>query len=75
MRKYQPLRPTLYAEEIKALLARLSCDGAVDFGGEAERIALRCGMSPTTALKDFEKTSWRLWEPLASPRIYGAVQP
>ena len=58
MPKHLPLRPQLYAEKVEALIARAVLDGgSLDLHGEAERIALSCGMSPASARMDFQKTA------------------
>ncbi len=58
MPKHQPLRPQLYARQVEALIARAVLEGTtLDLHGEAERIALSCGMSPATARMDFQKTA------------------
>jgi hypothetical protein len=73
MRKYPPLRPMLYAEEIKALAVRVSSAAAIDFDGEAERISRRCGMSRAMALRDFQKSFWHLWQGLPAVQACGAI--
>jgi hypothetical protein len=58
MPKHLPLRPQLYAEKVEALIARAVLEGgSLDLHGEAERIAVSCGMSPAMARMDFQKTA------------------
>ncbi|WP_413990919.1 hypothetical protein ACMDCR_02035 [Labrys okinawensis] len=58
MPKHLPLRPQLYAEKVEALIARAVLEGgSLDVHGEAERIAVSCGMSPASARMDFQKTA------------------
>jgi hypothetical protein len=58
MPKHMPLRPKLYAELVEALMARAILEGeSCDLHDEAERIAMSCGMSPSAAYVDFQKTA------------------
>jgi hypothetical protein len=74
MRKYLPLRPQLYAQEVETLILRLASGmSAIDLHVEAERIAERCGMSAAIAHRDFVKTRvvspiWQGFKPAAMAR-------
>ncbi|CAM5774735.1 hypothetical protein LMIY3S_04671 [Labrys miyagiensis] len=58
MPKHLPLRPSLYAEKVEALIAQAIFEGrSFDIHDEAERIAVSCGMSPASARMDFQKTA------------------
>jgi hypothetical protein len=58
MPKHLPLRPSLYAAKVEALIARAILEGhTFDVHHEAERIAVSCGMSPASARVDFQKAA------------------